>query len=159
MMSKKIVDVLPETFSSAMSGSVCGQVFMRIDGEAFPAEAWNDFVVYFLWELSEATSKILRDASRRAVEEVSFREGPYFVEISWAAKGTLLVRGMYRGDAKVERIRMLAEVGEFVEDLMTSSEAAWAQIQKLERVDPNAAWYEKSITDLRDAWNCRYGSV
>jgi hypothetical protein len=67
------------------SGLPFGEVWLRVDGVAFPAEGWTDFVVVVLGWWADAAAELL--AGNAGPIEVDFMDGPYRVRLRLAEDG------------------------------------------------------------------------
>lgn len=56
-------------------GLVFGEVWLRVDGVAFPSEGWTDFVVVVLGWWADAATELL--TGNTGPIEVDFMDGPY----------------------------------------------------------------------------------
>lgn len=57
------------------SGLALGEIWLRVDGVAFPADGWADFVVVVLGWWADAAAELI--AGNAGPIEVNFMEGPY----------------------------------------------------------------------------------
>ena len=80
-------------------------------------KSWNDFVVVILAAWVGALVRLLRGSTTR--ERVHFMEGPYFVDVHWAAEGPLRLHALGPGRAKNAAVEV--EAVSFVESLLTGS--------------------------------------
>ncbi len=97
------VEVLPASFSRRMSGSINGFVWLTIDGNAFPAQQWDDFPVVILNWWLESLNGLVTNQSKRA--ECNFMDGPFWFEIITAQSSELMLR-FYRRSKLGDELRM-----------------------------------------------------
>jgi hypothetical protein len=71
-------------------GSVSGQIWLVLDGVAFPAEGWDDFILVFLRAWAAALLKLRNGDAARA--EIHFMEGPYTIELRNESGGLIELR-------------------------------------------------------------------
>lgn len=67
------------------SGLAFGEIWLRVDGVAFPAEGWTDFVVVVLGWWADAASELL--TGNAGAIEVDFMDGPYRARLRLAEEG------------------------------------------------------------------------
>jgi hypothetical protein len=84
----------PTSISLRSVGPATGDIALVLGDIAFPAEAWNDFVLVVLEAWLSALTRILRHLSD--AERVHFMEGPYSVDITRLSKGAIQVRALQR---------------------------------------------------------------
>ena len=97
------VEVLPESFSQRMSGAINGVVWLTIDGNAFPAQQWDDFPVVILNWWLQSLNGLVTNQSKRA--RCNFMDGPFWFEVKTAQNGELMLR-FYRSSKAGDELRM-----------------------------------------------------
>lgn len=78
-------------------GVVTGQIWLTVDGQAFPEPGWNDFAVVVLGWWTEAIADLLDGAPYR---ELLFMDGPYLAAISGSRLGEGRIRLLGDEDPK-----------------------------------------------------------
>lgn len=121
-MTKAHLVVDAETLRPGNAGPATGNIWVVLDHSAFPVEGWNDFVVVILDAWVSGLLRLLRGLSDR--ELVHFMDGPYAVEISALAPGTVRLRGIRQGRDEVEYVD--AKVTSLIENLRLASESILA---------------------------------
>jgi len=64
-----------DTFRQHPNGTITGIILWRINGEAYPDEAWNDFVIVVLGWWADAIIRLLTGTSTE--ETLDLMDGPY----------------------------------------------------------------------------------
>lgn len=67
------------------SGLAFGEIWLRVDGVAFPAEGWTDFVVVVLGWWADAAAELI--AGNAGPIEINFMDGPYRARLRLAEEG------------------------------------------------------------------------
>lgn len=94
LMQDARVEARTNDLTLTEAGLVFGGVWLRVDGVAFPAEGWTDFVVVVLGWWADAAAELL--TGNAVPIEVDFMDGPYRARLRLADGGwnlDLLERG------------------------------------------------------------------
>jgi hypothetical protein len=133
------IQLLPETFD-ASTGSLTGEIWFDVDGQAFPAEHWNDFVVVILGWWLEESALLLSHAGQRSLR---FMDGPWRLEID-AANADAWHLGFVDGHGGKSTIVHEATVSgkELVKEVLRAASAAEKKCHEL-------GWSSKDREALR----------
>jgi hypothetical protein len=84
----KQVRLETRTDTARLTGSrnVSAGLWLKVDGQAFPAEGWNDFVVLVLIEWADALLGLLNREDQGF--DVRFYEGPYYARLTVVSPGS-----------------------------------------------------------------------
>ena len=121
MMQPARIELDLESVSrSPVSGLVTAGIWIRADGQDFPANGWTDSAVVILATLEEGVLRLLRGDS--ASERVSFMEGPFVVGVDGTRVGPwsmALVQRKRSGDVETSAT---VEREPFVQSLIHASD-------------------------------------
>jgi hypothetical protein len=96
-----------------------GNIWLVINGHAFPAPQWNDFIVVILGWWAESLLRLLRNSSTK--ETVNFMDGPYAVEVSKTSSGGLHFRALEGANRSIERASGEGPALQFIRELISQS--------------------------------------
>jgi hypothetical protein len=83
------IDLADGRLTRSPAGLVLGDVWLAVDGSAFPTAQWWDFIVVVLGWWCQALLGLL--GGEQGPIEVNFMDGPYRVELGPLANGSLHV--------------------------------------------------------------------
>lgn len=126
-------------------GPSTGEIWLTIDGVAFPAPHWNDFVIVILEAWAAALLRLARGYSR--FERVHFMDGPYEVELSRTGEGVLELRALERGS--VEKARVSVRVDPLLADLLAAAEAMVLACHRHGDTSNDAVRLERALPIIR----------
>jgi hypothetical protein len=143
-MSLAALIVEPNSVKTRKGGPATGNIWLEINGAGFPKQHWNDFVVVLLGWWVNALLRLIHGA--RASQEVHFMEGPYAVELTKAASGTLQLRAFECATPTKEIAAGEVAIGPFITGLI-------AQSRELLDVCRELAWWSKDADELESSLN------
>ena len=90
------------------SGTVWGDVWVHIDGHAYPEVGWNDLPVAFAIELITAVREV---ASRPGKAEVRFFDWPFWIVFETADDGACSIRSSFGDEVALAPVEFARVVG------------------------------------------------
>lgn len=134
----------PSTMEPTGSGSIVGELWLTLNGVAFPHERWTDFVVPILTWFTNGLSK-LRDGADSVT--VGFMEGPYAVEISVASEGRLRLRALVGANGN-EELSTVVGAQDFAESILCSADAVLTECESRRWLDSHMEYLRRGRDDL-----------
>jgi hypothetical protein len=134
-----------ETFRLGSSGPSTGEIWIVLDGGAFPALGWNDFIVVILEAWLGALLRLLRGASQ--LERVHFMEGPHEVEVRRLTSGLLQLCALDRGIAK---FRTNVSAAPLAEDALIAAKSVLEACRQVGDTSIDAERLEQALTILQE---------
>ena len=112
----------PETLRVNEAGSATGNIWLDLNGKAFPADDWNDFIVVVTGWWVAALLRLV--SGERTRENVPFMDGPYSVEVTLDPSGILRFKALRDiGDRKNEIASGDEPAEDFILALISQSRA------------------------------------
>lgn len=120
-MTQVCVVAEAESVRANVQGPVTGNIWILFKECEFPMRGWNDFAVVILGWWAAALLRLVRNETNR--ETVNFMDGSYAVEVRRSSNGMLRFRALEGPARLTERTTGTAQVGVFVNGLVSQSSA------------------------------------
>jgi hypothetical protein len=126
-------------------GPATGNIVLLVDGEKFPAPAWNDFAIVILDAWIRALHQMTTRQSAR--ERVHFMEGPYAVDLLRLQDGRLEVRAI-AGDRRGACVRVAKR--SMAEKAVATADSVLLRCQQSSYRPRDVALLEEAVARLRE---------
>ena len=132
-----------DSFRKHPNGTVTGIVFWRVSDNAFPDDAWNDFVIIILGWWTNAIIRLLSGTT--TVETMDLMDGPYSV-ICEGSTEFLRCRFVQRGEGEKVIAVWTGRTSSLAEQILDAAKIALRQCH-------HNSWMDSDITRLEEAKN------